>query len=694
MLPFLIILVVSMTWLQYSNPFISGTETKGPTDTSANQASNTTNVTPEIIDKKPGKEPQETPGTGPVLQIPVPNPKFNYTRISCSAAANPCSGTDGRDQMIGDSGFNDMYGKKGNDLMFGRGDDDRMSGNEGIDYMHGEDGVDRMSGGEGNDNINGGNGNDVIWGEPGNDNLYGGNGDDAMFGILGNDHMDGGAGNEIVMDGNEGDDNMYGGAGNDLMNGEAPSGSAVGNDRMDGGDGNDVMDGNAGNDNMNGGAGNDTVVGGEGDDLMYGGAFKDYLYGWKGADTIYGGDGNDKIYHYANTGIESSNPDGSKDSIDCGPGNDEVWINVQTDHDTAVNCETVHNEPVNQPTATGFYAFITKWGTQGSGDGQFDYPRGVAVDSSGDVYVVDLGNNRIQKFQLANPCPAGTTQITSGICFITKWGTLGSGDGQFNDPMAVTVDSSTHEVYVAEGDEGNNRIQKFTSDGTFITKWGSYGSGDGQFNDPGGVAVDSSGDVYVADRYNNRIQKFQLANPCPAGTTQITSGICFITKWGTYGSGDGQFNDPGGVAVDSSGDVYVTDRGNNRIQKFTGDGTFITKWGSYGSGDGQFNDPGDVAVDSSGDVYVADRYNNRIQKFQLANPCPAGTTQTTSGICFITKWGTQGSGNGQFDRPIGVAVDSSSGRVYVAERENYRIQVFSWKPILVANPIEPPVARE
>jgi sugar lactone lactonase YvrE len=222
-------------------------------------------------------------------------------------------------------------------------------------------------------------------------------------------------------------------------------------------------------------------------------------------------------------------------------------------------------------------------------------PWGVAVDSSGNVYVADSGNQRIQKFN------------SSGE-FITKWGTFGSGDGQFNYPLRVAVDSSGN-VYVA--DEGNQRIQKFTSNGTFITKWGSGGSGDGQIYSTAGVAVDPfSGNVYVVDRNNNRIQKFST-----------TDGInyTFITKWGTEGSGDGQFAYPSDVAVDPSGNVYVSDENAHRIQKFDFAGTFITKWGTFGRGDGQFLYPEGVAVDSSGYVYVVDLYNCRIQKFALVN---------------------------------------------------------------------------
>ena len=104
-------------------------------------------------------------------------------------------------------------------------------------------------------------------------------------------------------------------------------------------------------------------------------------------------------------------------------------------------------------------------------------------------------------------------------------------------------------------DSYNHRIQKFSSDGTFLTKWGTFGSGNGQFNYPGGVAVDAAGNVYITDTFNNRVQKFD-----PAGT--------FLATWGTAGSADGQFASPTGIAVDASGNVYVGEYGNNRVQKF------------------------------------------------------------------------------------------------------------------------------
>ena len=89
----------------------------------------------------------------------------------------------------------------------------------------------------------------------------------------------------------------------------------------------------------------------------------------------------------------------------------------------------------------------------------------------------------------------------------------------------------------------------------------------------------------------------------------------YITQWGTFGSGDGHFKYPEFVAVDGSGNVYVSDRDNNRIQEFSGSGAYLTQWGTLGGGDGQFADPWGVAVDGSGRVYVADTYNNRVQVF-------------------------------------------------------------------------------
>ena len=191
----------------------------------------------------------------------------------------------------------------------------------------------------------------------------------------------------------------------------------------------------------------------------------------------------------------------------------------------------------------------------------------------------------------------------------------------------------------------------------YLTQWGTYGSGDGQFGffAPSAVATDAAGHVYVVDAYTYRIQKF-------------TGTGTYLTQWGSLGSGDGEFEGPLGVATDANGDVYVTDQING-VQKFTGTGAFLTRWGSYGSGNGEFYYPNGVAIDAAGNVYVADTYNSRIQKF------------TATGI-YITQWGSFGSGNGEFISPSGVTTDAAGG-VYVVDTYNDRIQKFTFTGIYI-----------
>jgi len=286
------------------------------------------------------------------------------------------------------------------------------------------------------------------------------------------------------------------------------------------------------------------------------------------------------------------------------------------------------------PSAHASYQFVAKWGSHGNGDGQFSYPQGVAVDIGGHVYVADMANSRVEKFD-------------SGGTFLAKWGSHGSRDGELLYPTGIAVDGAGN-VYVA--DVYNDRIQKFDGSGAFVTKWGSDGTGDGEFADPEGIAVDAAGNVYVADTGNDRVQKFS-----PSGT--------FLAKWGSSGRGDGELAGPTGVAVDAVGHVYVADTGNDRIQKFDRGGAFLTKWGSYGTGRGRFSHPRAVALGADGSVYVADTWNHRIGKFDSV-----GT--------FVAVWGSYGKGNGQFANPGGIAVDGG-GDVYVADRDNHRIQEFA-----------------
>lgn len=288
--------------------------------------------------------------------------------------------------------------------------------------------------------------------------------------------------------------------------------------------------------------------------------------------------------------------------------------------------------PTVAPQAAA-YDHVLSFGGPGDGDGQFSTTANIAVDKSGNMYVLDFAD-RVQKFG-----PDGG--------FITKWGSNGGMDGQFSGPWGIGLDNDGN-VLVA--DWSNSRIQKFDAVGTFMSKWGSNGGGDGQFSGPWGVAVGKDGAVYVVDANNNRVQKFAADGS-------------FITKWGSAGSGDGQFNYPSDIAVDSEGNVYVVNNSQNRVQKFSSSGEFVSKWGTAGSGAAQFSGPWGIAVGADDKVYVADTSNNRIQVF-------------TSDGTYITEITSAGTGGEPMNGPLAVEVDSK-GYVYVVDLNSPRVHVFA-----------------
>ncbi|MBI5192835.1 MAG: 6-bladed beta-propeller, partial [Nitrospirae bacterium] len=338
---------------------------------------------------------------------------------------------------------------------------------------------------------------------------------------------------------------------------------------------------------------------------------------------------------------------------------------VAVDHNTGnVFISNIGTEYITKVDST--CAIIGGWGGYGSGNGQFYNPYGVAVDMDGNVYVADYSNHRVQKFD------------GNGI-FITKWGVSGSGDSrfalsaQFNGPIGIGVDAAGDVVVV---DHNNHRIQKFNSNGTFITAWGWYGAGNGQFNLPWGVATDGQGRVYIADRDNHRVQRFFPSN---TAETQL-----YKRDWGNGGSANGQFNNPVGTVTDSFGNVYVVDNVNHRVQKFDPNGMFILKWGKSGTGNGQFRYPVGIAIDNTGNIYIADRDNHRIQKFDST-----GVFLMGMGNC--TVWSApapapapaSGTGNGCFKQANDVAVDPTTGDIYVADMSNHRIQKFNSAGIFI-----------
>jgi DNA-binding beta-propeller fold protein YncE len=176
---------------------------------------------------------------------------------------------------------------------------------------------------------------------------------------------------------------------------------------------------------------------------------------------------------------------------------------------------------------------------------------------------------------------------------------------------------------------------------------GGKGAGRGQFDFPRGMTVDISGNIFVADTSNGRIQKFSSAGE-------------YRTIIGKMGRSLGQLDEPNGIAVDRNGDIYVAEVGNQRVQKLSAEGRFIAQWKGPDAG---FYGPRDICVSADNFIYVVDQGRARIVKF---NP--------TGGVVAI--WGSQGQGDGQFNEPTAVSVDANNARVYVADPRNRRIQVF------------------
>ena len=335
----------------------------------------------------------------------------------------------------------------------------------------------------------------------------------------------------------------------------------------------------------------------------------------------------------------------------------------------------------------GTITTIAGTGEQGfSGDGgpatsaRLQLPLGVAADGQGNVYITDLGSQRVRRVSRG-----GIITTFAGRTSSTIDPTLGDGgpatSAQLYYPHGMAADSQGN-LYIA--DSGNERVRIVRASGTIATYAGSGQpssggfSGDGgpatsaRLNYPVGVAVDGQGNVYIADRDNQRVRKVS-----PGGTITTIAGT------GVRGfSGDGgraisaQLHSPLGVAVDGQGNIYIADSGNNRVRKVSPGGTITTFAGTGGggfSGDGgpatsaPVSNPQGVAVDRQGNVYISDASNNRVRKVS-----GGGTIMTVAG-------GGSSLGDGgpatsaQLSSPWGVAVDGQ-GNVYIADYGHSRVR--------------------
>jgi tripartite motif-containing protein 71 len=286
------------------------------------------------------------------------------------------------------------------------------------------------------------------------------------------------------------------------------------------------------------------------------------------------------------------------------------------------------NDRLSRWLATSTSAFLhsSNFGSFGSADGELKAPADVVTDSQGNLFVLDRGNSRIEKFG-----PDGQ--------FLAKFGSAGSGDGQLNSPSAIALDAAGN-VLVAE----NHRVQKLSPSGGFLSKFGSIGTGNGQFlTGPTGIAVAADGSIWVSDL--SKVQRF-------------TAGGQYIERIGA--SGPGQISLAESLAAAPSGEVLIADPSLDRVKAYSAEGDFLRAFGASGTGPGQLAKPVELDVDSEGQVWVGDEETGRVQVFTAAGDYVAG-------------FGGPGSGSAQLDleQRSGIAVEA--GRVWIADAGNDRM---------------------
>ena len=271
---------------------------------------------------------------------------------------------------------------------------------------------------------------------------------------------------------------------------------------------------------------------------------------------------------------------------------------------------------------------VLSFGKEGSGDGMFEYPLGVAVSDKDEIVVADQCKHRVQVFD-------------SNGTFLRSFGHKGVNAGEFNCPYGIAINKDRN-IFVA--DRYNHRVQIFSWEGRHLGSFGGKGSLDSQLDHPWGLSLDSAGNVIVADIGNRLIKIFT-----PDGR--------FVTKIG----GKGSFSFP--VHCVQCGEYFiVSDSDEHCIKVFNNVGHFQYKFGRQGQGDGEFKYPRFLSMTQSKHLLVCDKVNNRIQVFELDGK-------------FVGKFGTNGRKLGEFKNPFSVAV-LSDDQIVVCDKTNHRMQIF------------------
>ena len=286
---------------------------------------------------------------------------------------------------------------------------------------------------------------------------------------------------------------------------------------------------------------------------------------------------------------------------------------------------------IENVNAASGHNFESQWGQAGIfKSGFFLSPQHLAFDSENNVYVTDLGNSRVQKFDSTGN-------------FLIEWGNRGSSDGEFGHPTGIAV--SDEFVFVV--DNKNHNIQKFTLDGEFISKWGGFGKDNGFFKSPRGITVSDDESVYVVDSGNARIQKFTLDGE-------------FISGFGQSGKRGGNFVTPVDIAINSD-KIYVTDPNQNKIIVFDLEGNLENIFNDSIGGKPIY--PEGIIFDEEDNFYIVDYRNNRIIHYN------------EFGVS-LSIFGQMGNDNGHFKFPKDVAI-SNDGYLFITDTQGHRIQKFS-----------------
>jgi RHS repeat-associated protein len=330
-------------------------------------------------------------------------------------------------------------------------------------------------------------------------------------------------------------------------------------------------------------------------------------------------------------------------------------------YNPTTGAETETAMPGAASKETGFPVYFRAFGKAGGEAGQLHGANAVATDSSGNVWVSDSENNRIEEFTATGAfSQAFGWGVLNGKeelqdCKTTcRAGLSGTGNGQFKGPQGIAYSATNSDLYVSDG--GNNRVEVFTTAGVWVKTFGETGKGNGQFSSPHGLTTDSSGNVWVADQSNSRVEKFNA------------EGI-YQSAFGKEGTGNAEFSGVGDVTI-CGGHLYAVDTAGQRVEELTTSGTYITKFGTAGTGNGQFTQISRIACNpANGNLYVTDKGGNRVEVFNAT-----GT--------FLEAFGTGGTGAGQMNTPIGVAL-SGSGNAYVVDSANNRVQ--QWVPSISGN---------